>query len=115
MADNKREIKKIKIELQTLYNDVPTSKHKLAETLIDNIAFMIYQLSVLRGQINEFGLVYEYKNGRQEVTAESPYSKAYNSMIVKYLATVKQLNELLPTGSAKTVSEIDQFLHSRSG
>lgn len=98
-------IETVKKNLNSLYKDIPENKQKLARSLIDNVAWMIIQLGELRSQIDQYGLVYDYQNGRQQCRAESPYSKAYNSMFPKFLNAIKQLNDMLPDDVDKKESD----------
>jgi regulator of replication initiation timing len=107
-----REIKKIIKQLETIYDQIPDDKQKLAKGLIENIAWQVVQLKILRKQIDEFGLVYQYSNGKQQLTAESPYSKAYNALYPKYLASIKQLNDMLPASAVPEKNEITDFFNT---
>lgn len=70
---------------------------KLAEDLIDNLAFMRASLMELRDDIREHGMVEEYQNGEnQHGLKDSSYLKAYNNVLKSYNSTWRQLLALIP-------------------
>jgi regulator of replication initiation timing len=89
-------INRQKEKLTELYSNLDDNKKSVAESLIDNAAFMIVNLSELRDEINKSGMIYKYENGKQSNICEHPANKVYINMIPKYLAIMKQLCDLLP-------------------
>lgn len=90
-------IKKEKARLEKIFNGIAPDKKILCEKLIGNAAFMAITLELLQEDINLNGPVITGINGNGfEVTSENPAQKSYNTMINRYGAVIKQLEELLP-------------------
>ena len=115
MAVVKKEtkIKRQRDKLAELFRCLPENKQSVAESLIDNAAFMIVNLSELREQINKSGMVYQYVNGKQSNIVEHPANKVYTNLIPKYLSCMKQICDLLPADVEPPHK--DEFLDFLSG
>lgn len=81
------------------------------KSLIANAAFMSITLEDLQIEINENGVVSEYKNGENQYgTKKSPEVEIYNTMIKNHMAAIKQLTDLIPKGNPNSADELLGFL-----
>lgn len=86
----------------------PDPKIEAAKHLIENAAFMAVSLEDLRAEINEKGWTESYQNGaNQSGVKKSAASECYTATYKNYLATVKQLIDIAPEGSA--IDELTAF------
>ena len=84
-------------KLQAIFENIPESKKKVAEKLMENAAFMAEQMELLQEDIEEKGYVSEYQNGaNQWGTKKSPEVEVYLSMTKNYVMIVKQLLDIVP-------------------
>ena len=113
MAEKTKEnrIKREKNKIKKILVDVPESKLKLNEKLIENVAFMAVTLEDLQKQINEEGSVIVAKNGNGfDVTQEHPAQKAYVAMMAKFTPAMSQLMSLLPDNKTDSVTKAGEKL-----
>lgn len=113
MAEKTKEnrIKREKNKIKKILVDVPESKLKLNEKLIENVAFMAVTLEDLQKQINEEGSVIVAKNGNGfDVTQEHPAQKAYVAMMAKFTPAMSQLMSLLPDNKTDSVAKAGEKL-----
>lgn len=83
----------------------------LADRLIKEVAFMSATIEELQEIINDEGAVIESLNGNGFRTkSEHPAQKSYNTMIRNYLASIKQLNDLLPDAKAEGIEKAGESL-----
>lgn len=115
MTEADKQIRSAKTKLKKLYADIPPNRHDLAAELIDNVAFIGYQLQVLRGQILEHGMVSLYDNGKITQDVVSPYAKAYNQLYPKYIQSISALNKMLPAGLEPPISPVDELSEFEPG
>ncbi len=95
-------IKAEKRKLAGIYTRLDKKTKKSVDSLIDEAAFMAASLYELRQIIDEKGYTEEYQNGaNQKGTKKCSEVEIYNTMIKNYMATVKQLTDLLPKEQAK--------------
>lgn len=95
-------IKAEKRKLAGIYTRLDKKTKKSVDFLIDEAAFMAASLYELRQIIDEKGYTEEYQNGaNQKGTKKCSEVEIYNTMIKNYMATVKQLTDLLPKEQAK--------------
>ncbi|MBR0599039.1 hypothetical protein [Sinanaerobacter chloroacetimidivorans] len=90
----KAELKKLK----GIFKDIPKDKMQVAESLIDQTAFMQATLKELSLYIDRDGAI--SSDGKGNVK-ESPAVKSYTALINRYSNSIKQLLDLLP----KNISE----------
>lgn len=109
----KTEIKKLKQTFEDL--EIDSRKMQVAESLIENAAFMAVTLEDLQAEINENGVVSTYQNGENQWgTKQSPEAQTYISLINRYNSVMKQLIDLLPEEKQKkAVDEFDEFINGR--
>jgi|SRR5690625_1372797 len=103
------ELKQIEVEkLSNIFNDISADKKELAQSLIEEAAFMKITLDILKVRIQLDGPTYEFKQGKQEMIIENPAQKSYNTMINRYNAICNSLLNLLPNDTTKT-DEVDKL------
>ena len=101
--------------LNRQFSKLDTKTKNIVKSLIDNAAFMTVTLEILQNEINENGIMIEYKNGENQYgKKKSPAAEMYNTMI-KNLATItKQLSELVPKDIGATNDDgFDDFVKNR--
>lgn len=104
-------IKKEKLKLKRMLADVPDSKKKLVEKLIENAAFMAVTLEDMMIQINDEGSVITCKNGNGfDITQEHPAQKAYVAMMAKYSTVINQLIALQPDNKSDSITKAGEKL-----
>jgi len=117
MAKEKTKEEKIKAELRKykrIFKEVEEKKKKVGEGLFEEAAFMKVTLVELKEQINDEGVIDEMQQGDYTILREHPAVKVYNTMIQRFLATSKQLLDLLPKEAAKVVEDdLDDFIKDR--
>lgn len=84
--------------LKELYTDIPENKKKLVDGLLREAARLRVSLDDLWEDILVNGNVELDANGKEK---ERPSSAIFTSRDKSYRATIKSLNELLPSGAAK--------------
>ena len=89
-------IKAEKARLETLYDDLPESRHKLAEGLIERAAFMRVQLEDLEMDLLENGWTEPFSQGNQDPYDRArPAAQIYNTTNANYQKIIKQLDGML--------------------
>lgn len=91
--------KRIKRELTRLrksFKPLPEDKRRLAEGLMQEVAFMRVTLEETREIIDREGVIELFEQGKQRFLREHPATKVYTSLVNRYSAVVKQLVDLLP-------------------
>ena len=111
-------IKSGKRKLSGIYTRLDRKTKKAVDSLIDEAAFMAASLYELRQIIDEKGYTEEYQNGaNQKGVKKCSEVEVYNTMIKNYMATIKQLTDLLPkeqTVKAAAVSDgFEDFVNGR--
>lgn len=99
------ETKKIYEQIKKILKDVSKAKLDINDNLIKNIAFMTTTLNKLQKEVNEKGVIEKFEQGKQNFLRESPALKSYNATFKNYTSAIKQLNELIPEGTAKQDGE----------
>ncbi|WP_202866404.1 hypothetical protein [Cohnella sp. AR92] len=117
MDDEKaKRINAEKAKIKRQFAKLETRSKKIAESLIDNAAFMVVTLQDLQETINKEGAVSTYQNGENQWgTKKSPEVEIYNAMIKNHMAIMKQLTDLLPIEKKAGPEEdgFDEFVYSR--
>ena len=107
-------IKKEKQKLNKLFKNIDEKKLSTVSSLIENVAFMSVSLDELQQAINLKGYVEEYQNGaNQKGVKKCSEVEIYNVMIKNYMASVKQLTELLPKEDPVIDDGFESFVMSR--
>ena len=100
-----------KRKLAGIYTRLDKKTKKAVDSLIDEAAFMGASLYELRQIIDKKGYTEIYQNGAtQKGIKKCSEVEIYNTMIKNYMATIKQLTDLLPKDqTAKAVAVSDGF------
>lgn len=104
-----KELKKLK----KIFKCIPEDKLATVSGLIEDAAFMVEQLSILREHISANGWSDSYKNGANQFGKKSsPEADAYIKLQKSYQSTVKQLLDLLPDESQENAAaELMSFVN----
>lgn len=90
-------IKAEKARLETLYDDLPESRHKVAAGLIDRASFMRVELEDLEEDLRKNGWAELFSQGNQEPYPRArPQGQSYNTMNSNYLKVIQKLDAMLP-------------------
>ena len=113
-AQQKRAISAEVDRLSGLFEGLDGKKKDVVEGLIRECAFMRVQLEELKVKLLAEGFMVTMPQGKYEIQVESPYSKAYATMIQRYTTAIGKLTELLPKEVAGMVDDgFDDFVDSR--
>lgn len=102
LKKNNLKNKKVKKEVKRLSNllrnkGIDDDKLKIANELINDIAFLTVESIELKEQVQTFGTTEEYQNGaNQRGRKKSAAFEAYLNLIKQKSALIKQLTDLLP-------------------
>lgn len=91
----KAELKRIKKVFAHIPN-IDKKKRILYEDLLNNIAFMRISMEEAKTLINENGVCEPYTSGSNTFLREHPAVKVFTTLSQRYLATIKQLVDMLP-------------------
>lgn len=109
-------IKAEKARLETLYSDLPESRHRVAAGLIDRAAFMRIELEDLEEDLRKNGWAEMFSQGNQEPYPRArPQGQSYNTMNANYLKVIQKLDTMLPKeqdGSEES-DGFDAFVNGR--
>jgi hypothetical protein len=109
-----KEIKKEITRLNKIFKEVSNSKKAIALGLIHEAAFMRVTLKGLKEDINKNGVIEVMPQGEYEISVVSPEVKTYNTMIQRYTAICKELNNILPVEVPKIGDDgFDEFVASK--
>lgn len=92
-----------------ILQDISEEKRKVAQRLIERVAFMTVTLQILEDSIKTKGPTYLYQNGSQRMMVENPAQKSYNTMINRYTTAYEKLINLLPKEVPVIEEEDDGF------
>ena len=111
-------IKAEKKRLETLYSELPESRHKLADGLIERAAFMRVELEDLEEDIRLNGWAEMFSQGNQEPYPRArPQGQSYNTMNANYLKVIQKLDAMLPKDQDGGEGDdgFDTFVNGRDG
>lgn len=100
-ARQKKELSRLK----KLYKNLPEDTLEISKKLIERAAYMLVSLEDMEAQIDEDGLVTTMPQGSYDIKRAHPLLQPYNAMVKNYNATVKQLNDLLPSTDAEVAGQ----------
>jgi hypothetical protein len=100
-----QEIERFKVIFEFLAED----KKRVAQRLIERVAFMTITLQILEETIKTKGPTYTFVNGSQRMIVENPAQKSYNAMINRYTSAYEKLFNLLPKEGLTVKDESDGF------
>lgn len=103
--------------LKKIFKDYSSEINELVKPLIDRCSFMYVELKEAEAQIQKYGSVEFYKNGKDQWGKKKSASvEVHNIMIKNYAVIIKQLIDLLPKESANdAINEFKDFLKSGKG
>jgi hypothetical protein len=91
----KAEIKRVR----RIFANIPSMDKKkriLYDDLLNNIAFMRVSMEEAKALINEQGVCEPYTSGNNTFLREHPAVKVFTTFSQRYLATIKQVIDMLP-------------------
>lgn len=108
--DRFERIKAEKDRLMAIYSDLDENELKVAEGLITQASFMLITLEDLQNEINQNGVVGEYKNGKDQYgTKQSAELQAYNQTLRSYNAVIGKLLKIVPLKPIPIESATQKF------
>lgn len=112
---DQKETRRIKTALKKILAKLEPDRLKAADSMLDNAAFLIVTLARLRDAMNERGVVEIYQHGENQSGRKiSAEAQLYNQLIKNYLATMKQVLDLLPKADAAAVKDgFEEFVYKR--
>lgn len=116
-SDKKTMKNKEEKRLKKIFKDYSNEINELVKPLIDRCSFMFVELKEAEAQIQKYGSVEFYKNGKDQWGKKKSASvEVHNIMIKNYAVVIKQLIDLLPKESANgALDEFKEFLKSGKG
>lgn len=87
--------KSIKQEYKDILAKIPEDKKLVGRKLIEELTFMEKTLASLKRQIEEYGELEHFQQGKQEFMRESPALKSYNTTVQRYSVMYRQLTDLI--------------------
>lgn len=98
-----KEISKRIAELTKLYDGLSADKMALAYPLIENMAFIEFQMRDLQKIIADEGVTDEYKNGNNQFgKKQSANLQSYNALVKSYNMINTRLEGMLPPKHSKS-------------
>lgn len=97
-------------------DSIPDDKRKVVMPLLANLAFLKVKLDESRADLLGEKIYTEYDNGGgQTGIREHPGFSAYNKLLTTYARAIKQLADMMPSGSAAADQLIDYLNETRFG
>lgn len=87
--------KTIKQEYKDILARIPEDKQLVGRKLIEELGFMEKTLVSLKRQIEEYGELEHFQQGKQDFMRESPALKSYNTTVQRYSVMYRQLTDLI--------------------
>lgn len=97
--------KKEMARLKRLYKNLPKDTLEISKKLIERAVYMLISLEDMEAQIESDGLVVTMPQGAYDIKRAHPLLQPYNAMVKNYNATIKQLNDLLPSTDAEVAGQ----------
>lgn len=97
--------KKEMARLKKLYKNLPKDTLEISKKLIERAVYMLISLEDMEAQIEADGLVVTMPQGAYDIKRAHPLLQPYNAMVKNYNATIKQLNDLLPSTDAEVAGQ----------
>lgn len=82
--------------LRRFLRQVEPERLKVAEGLINEVAFMRATLEETREIIDRDGILDLFEQGKQRILREHPATKVYSVLVARYASLYKQLLDLVP-------------------
>lgn len=104
-------------KLQRLTKDsIPDEKRNAVLPLMSNIAFLKVKLDQARNELMGESIFTEYNNGGgQSGVREHPGFSAYNRLFITFSRGIKQITDLMPSGSTAADALTDYLNETRFG
>ena len=84
-----------------MLKNIPVGKRAAVEKLIREMAYMGQMIADAKRDIDEIGLIEEYKNGENQFgRKKNPAVEIYDKTVNTYAKVARQLTDLLPDGDA---------------
>lgn len=107
MAREKKEptreerLRKEERRIAKVLKNIPVGKRAAVEKLIREMAYMGQMIADAKRDIDEIGLIEEYKNGENQFgRKKNPAVEIYDKTVNTYAKVARQLTDLLPDGDA---------------
>lgn len=95
---------------------IPDEKRKVVMPLLANLAFLKIKLDEARSDLLGEKIYTSYDNGGGQCgIREHPGFSAYNKLLTTYARAIKQLADMMPSGSAAADQLIDYLNETRFG
>ena len=95
-----------KSRLLDLFADLDEGTLRLADKLVDRVAFLTVTMEDLEEALTKKGCISKYQNGaNQWGTKKSPEAEAYASLMQRYIPAMKQLLDLRPPAAPEGVHD----------
>lgn len=100
----KRKIENHAEELYYLFQDVPTNKKILINTMIERTAFMLAELDELEAILKRDGPIEIFVNGRQRMQRISPAAMQHNSAVKNIKSYLEALIKEVPASKGNALN-----------
>lgn len=114
--DKDKRIRRELNKFRKFIKDLELDEKNMAMNMISELAFMKVTLEDLKEEVNRSGVVTEMPQGEYSIMRENPALKSYTTMIQRYNATLKQLDDFIKNilgGKGQDVDMLGQFLQKR--
>lgn len=114
--DQEKRIKRELTKFRRFIKDLESEDQNMAMNMVSELAFMKVTLEDLKEEVNVNGVVTEMPQGEYSITRENPALKSYTTVIQRYNATLKQLDDFIKNILGTKGQDIDmlgQFLQKR--
>ena len=114
--DQEKRIKRELTKFRRFIKDLESEDQNMAMNMVSELAFMKVTLEDLKEEVNVNGVVTEMPQGEYSITRENPALKSYTTVIQRYNATLKQLDDFIKNilgTKGQDVDMLGQFLQKR--
>lgn len=89
--------------LTKIFHAIEPEMMPVAHKLIEKLAFMAITMQELEKTIKDYGPVYWFRNGKQEMLIENPAQRSYNTLVSRYSTLYNQLFAMMPKDEEEAV------------
>lgn len=114
--EKEKRIKKEITRFKKFIKNLNQEEQQMCMHMINELGFMKVTLEDLKEEVNNGGVITEMPQGEYSIMRENPALKSYNTMIQRFNATLKQLDEFINKNNPKEAGEVDllgQFIQKR--
>lgn len=114
--EREKRIKKEITRFKKFIKNLNQEEQQMCMHMINELGFMKVTLEDLKEEVNNGGVITEMPQGEYSIMRENPALKSYNTMIQRFNATLKQLDEFINKNNPKEAGEVDllgQFIQKR--